>query len=58
MDTNERKCKTRKLFASIQAGFPLALTRKTASDSVRQIYAEVRKRRAIMRLPFQTCTRY
>jgi hypothetical protein len=37
---------------------PLALTRKTASDSVDQIYAEVRKRQAITRLPFQTCTHY
>jgi len=37
---------------------PPALTRKTASDNVGQIYAEVRKRRAITRLRFQTCTRY
>jgi len=37
---------------------PLALTRNSPSDSVGQIYAEVRKRRAIMQLPFQTCTRY
>ena len=36
-------------------GVPPALTRKTANDSVRQIYAEVRKRRTAMLLTLETC---
>src|SRR5438067_3538214 len=44
MDTNEQECKANKLFASMPPGVPLALTRKTASDSVGQIYAELCKR--------------
>src|SRR6185369_12693381 len=44
MDTNEHECKARKRFVSMSGRVPVALTRKTANDSVRQIYAEVRKR--------------
>jgi hypothetical protein len=39
-------------------GVPLALTGNSAGDSVGQIYAEVRKRRAMTRLLFQTCILY
>ena len=45
MDTNQHECKKRSSLSGDPARIPVALTRKTPNDSVRKIYAEVRKKR-------------